>query len=365
MDLAEKLISIPPRETDGGRSSNRYSYQQVWAFNFMLKMMSASEDFVLIMELHDDVLVLDSSISPTCIDFYQIKTDTKPSGYMTAATITRKLKKIKKSIVQKLISNYSKFRSETRSLHLVSNKSFDLGNLRNGASSISRSSIILSELDAVVMQKIKKSMCCECSCGGCLYAGGCHDACLPLLYFDVSELDIVNYEKSALGEFVKYLINISVDGRVNDAESIFNAILSEIKRINNCETIPSSKIELLQRKSITRANFNNYIQKLKDSISAEDMWNDVQQYLLHDGFSSIEVSKIAHHWKKLRLDSMDTDNLLLVEIREDIKALVATTTASNAKEYTEKVLPALTSRSYYSTYPKEYYIAMVARELYL
>ena len=36
MDLTEKLLKIPERENAGARSSNRFTFQQVWAFDYIL-----------------------------------------------------------------------------------------------------------------------------------------------------------------------------------------------------------------------------------------------------------------------------------------------------------------------------------------
>ena len=58
MDLTEKLLKIPERENAGARSSNRFTFQQVWAFDYMLKVVEEDRDFVLFMEFHDDIIVL-------------------------------------------------------------------------------------------------------------------------------------------------------------------------------------------------------------------------------------------------------------------------------------------------------------------
>lgn len=367
MDLVEKLISVPPREVAGGRTSNRYSYQHVWAFNLMLELMSVVDEFVLIMELHEDILILDSAAAPSWIDFYQVKTDTKPSGYITVSTITKTSSKKpdQQSIVQKLISNYSKFRPEARSIHLVSNKHFDFGELINGIPSINRDLIRLSELNAESFSKIKASMCRACMCNDCPYIDGCHNACLNLLYFDVSSLDMTCYESTVLGKFIGYLSDNNIDGSLVDAKSIFNTILSEIKRISNYETIPATRNELFQRKSITRNDFNHFIERLHGSITSEDIWKEIQPYLLHDGFSTMEVSKIAQQWKKLMLEDMNVDNLLLVTIKADIKLAIKTLNSDNSKEYANCILAAISQKPYYSAYPKEYFLAIMAKELYL
>ena len=82
MDLAEKLLKIPERENAGARSSNRFSFQQVWAFDYMLKIIDADSDFFLFMEFHDDIIVLSKTEQEEYIEFFQIKTDDKDSRYV-------------------------------------------------------------------------------------------------------------------------------------------------------------------------------------------------------------------------------------------------------------------------------------------
>lgn len=79
MDLAQKLLAVPERENAGARSSNRFSFQQVWAFDYMLKIIESNIDFVLFMEFHDDIIVLNRCEQEEYVEFFQIKTDDKDS----------------------------------------------------------------------------------------------------------------------------------------------------------------------------------------------------------------------------------------------------------------------------------------------
>ena len=64
MNLADKLLAVPQRENAGSRTANRFNYQQVWAFNYMLDLLGTEVDFLLLMEFHDDIIVLDSASNP-------------------------------------------------------------------------------------------------------------------------------------------------------------------------------------------------------------------------------------------------------------------------------------------------------------
>lgn len=154
-DLVSKLLNEPQRENAGARAANRFSFQQVWAFNYMLDVMDSGMDFILFMEFHDDVIVLDKTTEKQTVEFYQIKTDDKDSRHITATFITKNAKKYpeKMSIAQKMIDEYVKFKEDTRGLHLVSNKSFDFGDLKDSTKSKDRRRIVLSELSEKELKK--------------------------------------------------------------------------------------------------------------------------------------------------------------------------------------------------------------------
>lgn len=368
MKLTEKLMIVPQRESAGARTSNRYSYQQVWAFNHILDMIISNRDFILIMEFHDDIFILDSSDGPQYIDFYQIKTDNKDSRYITPAFLTKNAKKYpaKMSILHKMIDNFTKFRPETKSLHLVSNKHFDLGILQNSTSSTLRDTIRLYELSQEIIDEIKAGMCAACCCNECQYDIGCNGSCLYLLHFDVSSLDLVNYEDTVLGRFVNFLDKNGIESKTSNTKAIFYTLLSEIKRIGNVETEPASFGELIKKKSLSKKNFNDIINKLKESaVSSGDMWNTIQTYLLHDGLSSIEVSRIGRNWEKYHLDCMNVEALYLLEIQSDIKKLVTSNSFANAKECLTHVHDKIKIKTYYPLHEKEYFSAAIVKELFL
>lgn len=365
MDLAEKILSVPQRENAGSRTSNRYSYQHIWAFNHMLSLIDSDKDFMLLMEFHDDIFILDSSESPQFINFYQIKTDDKRSRYITPSFIVKDFKKYpeKMSIAQKLIDNYSKFRSETKSIHLVSNKSFDFENLKDNTNSTDRNTIGLYEVEHKIFSKIKEGMCDACECNECVFEKGCHNNCMYLIYFDVSSLDLINYEETVLGKFVNYLSRKSIESTLTRTKSIFYTILSEIKRINNCEKRAYDFDELLKLKSITREELLNMINNLRIDTT-DDMWEDIRSYMLHDGFSTFEATKVGQQWKRCNIDLMNIDNLLLLEIREDVRKIISKSGFDNCKSFTEYIYSELRNKKYFKIYSKEYLYAIILKEMF-
>lgn len=360
LNLTEKLLSIPQRESAGGRTANRYNYQQIWAFNKMLDMLVSGEDFLLFMELHDDILILDSVLNPNFIDFYQIKTNNKPSRYITNSFITKNSDKfpIDMSIAQKLIDNFTKFKNSTRSIHLVSNKHFDLGELKNKDKSTERAVICLNEISSDYLDQLKKGMC-----QSCYLNNNCEDDCINLIYFDVSFLDLVNYEDTVLGKFINTLNNMGIESSLSKTKAVFNTILGEIKRINNWESKAYDVEELLKRKSISKISFNNWISQFKLEMP-DNTWTEIKDYLLHDGISSIEVNKISKQWKTYNIDSMDVDNLALNCILEHIRKIKESTSCENSKEWLDNIYEKVKEIKEVKIYPKEYIYAMIVKEIF-
>lgn len=360
LGLTERLLAVPQRENAGARSANRFNYQQVWAFNHILDLIEYESDFLLLMEFHDDVIVLESTSNSETIDFYQIKTDDKPSRYLTASFITKNANKYpeKMSIAQKMIDNYSKFYSETKGIHLVSNKNFDFGELKVGGNSTNRAVINLSEISDDQLNKIKKGMCQSCH----LEEKSCENNCINLIYFNVSFMDLVNYEDTILGKFVNYLSSTGIESSLSKTKAILFTILGEIKRINNWELSSQSIDELKKRKSISKEAVKRWINTL--SIEMQDnLWEDIKPYLLNDGFTSFEVNKIGQQWKKYKLESMNI-NETLHGIKKEIRKIISSESFNNSKEFTEFVYGKLQYEREVKIFPKEYIYAVIVKELF-
>lgn len=361
LDLTEKLLAVQQRENAGSRSSNRFNFQQVWAFYHMLEMLKEGKDFLLFMEFHDDVIVLDSTSEPHLVDFYQIKTDNKASRYITTAFISKDAKKYpdKMSIGQKMIDNFSKFRSDTGAIRLVSNKSFDFGDLKSGDKSTDRALIKLSEIEDSQFIKLKQGMCQACHLNGQV----CGHECIDLIYFDVSFLNLASYEETIMGKFVNHISELGIESSISKTKTVFYTILGEIKRVNNWETKTSNKSELLKRKTISKESFLKLINQLKLEMP-DDLWNRIQEFLLHDGFSTFEVNKIRSEWKKYQISAMDVDEISLQTIRGEIQKIMANVTFENSKEFSDYIYGAIKDKRDVKIHAKEYVYAIIVKELF-
>ncbi len=101
--LLDDLTAKPQREIAGSDSSLRFDYQKDWAFSRMLDFHISGQDYLVAFEFHDDVVFLDSELTPKEVEFCQVKTQKKAeirklSTFLTAKTGSN-------SIIGKLCKN--------------------------------------------------------------------------------------------------------------------------------------------------------------------------------------------------------------------------------------------------------------------
>lgn len=367
MQLKDKLINTPRREEAGSRTSNRYSFQHSWAMQKLLELVATENDFVLVMEFFDDVIILDSSSEPKMIDFYQIKTNNKKTEqFVTTKRIIAPIKKDGLSIAQKLIDNLSRFRGETRSIHLVSNKAYKVDLLDKESDSTTKMIISLNEFTNGEIDKIKGNICNNCFCVNCLLYKGCSERCRKIIYFDVADLGINNYDDTVFGRFIKYLTESDYgDGTISNSRAVYNTLMSEIVRVNNNERKASSFEELLMSKSITKTKFDSYLKDFQKTYLMENDWSDISNALRSENYGSIEIIAIKKQWEKYKADCLNSDLPILDAIKNDIREIIASYNFGSYREYIDCVHLQIRDKKYYkrNLFDKHYYTAITLGEL--
>ena len=138
MSSIENLAKVKPSENAGSRSSNRFKYQLNWGFKKLLELEYNDEDYIIILDYHDDIVICNSEKQEDYIDFYQIKTKTTADNWSYAllnnpadtsfddedeshAEVNeRKVERTKLSILAKLLKHTQDF-PESRKLYFVTN----------------------------------------------------------------------------------------------------------------------------------------------------------------------------------------------------------------------------------------------------
>lgn len=364
MDLREKLIKTPKREIAGGRTANRFAYQFYWALYKLLQLFQSEEDFVLIMEFIDDVIVLDSSSNPKLVDFYQIKTnDKKNVQYISVSNIISRKKTESMSFAEKLLDNMNRYPDETRSLHFVSNKFYNFKLKDEDVESKEEWNILLKEISPEDIIKIKNNIC-----NSCVYMNLCVEKCHDIINFDVSEFDIITYPDTMFGKFVNFLNDKYGNGDLPNTKAMFNTILSEIMRINNNEKKAANFGELISSKSITKDKFSSYLKEFERSFLMKDDWTEISNALRtsQENYNNFEVLRIKKQWDKYKLDILNSNTSVINRIKNDIRTLIINKEFQTYRECIDYVHFELSKEDYYITklYPIEYFTAMILGEIY-
>lgn len=200
-------------------------------------------------------------------------------------------------------------------------------------------------------------------CQACDKKYNCTEECLNLIYFDVSDLNLTTYESTVLGNLIKKLNMLGINTSSESVESMFNTILGQIKSINNDEIVSQSVDELLKRKSISKDEFCDWIDRLKKEVP-DVLWDSVQVYLLNDGFQTLVVNKIHKRWKLYEIDRMDIESVNLMKIADEVRKISENSEINNCKELIEYIYDEIKENTEVMIYDKYYLYALIAREIF-
>lgn len=315
--LLDQILQVRPREVSGSSSSNRSDYQQSWAFCLLLKLHRTAQDYLVLFDYHDDVVVLDSSSNPTAMDFYQIKT--KKTGNWTAKLLLKREKGANdqplNSIAGKMYSNKIAFPAAAKTLNFVSNAQFRI-RLKNDPDS-----------DQIV--------------DGFELAGICHEMltefsktiqeehnleysplCDIITKFSTDPLSLEAHVTHATGELATYLNEIQPDGKFA-AASGQSAIATTIARKTNHERTPTTKDELIAAKGITRTEFEEMLSTILSSHEVErERWQDIRQTLTTEGQPFGDIHRWQIEWKRFAVERMDFSNTVLMAVQKAMKSII-------------------------------------------
>lgn len=293
---------VKPRDISGPRSSNRFDYQKDWAILKMMEMYEVEEDFLLVMDYYDDVVVYDSATDPENVSFFQIKTSSKN---WTLNSLTKRKKGAEGSslsILGKMYECKMQFPEHTLSLNLISNYTYNL-KLSSGEKSVTKKKICLSELDDVTVAEIIRNVIDEHQLKD-------NPEFVKLTFFEVSELLVDNRETYLKGKLSEFIEKQNPDSKYK-ISVIYDAIFSEVKVKNNYESDLSSFKELAKHKGISREQFKEQIQTFSKDDEDQERWKFIEESLLHQNLPFSDRLKIRQAWDNYRVDKMNHANLKL------------------------------------------------------
>jgi hypothetical protein len=104
LKLAAQLLSVPQQEDAGADAASRFHYQALYGLALIFEAHKTRKDYAVVFEYHDDIAFLDSSVDPTKVSYFQVKT--KGKGHWTLGDIVRQAPSAKNSIPAKKLPSF-------------------------------------------------------------------------------------------------------------------------------------------------------------------------------------------------------------------------------------------------------------------
>jgi hypothetical protein len=306
--LLDKIVRTPRREVAGARTQKRFDYQKHWAICKILEIHPKEEDYLVLLEFHDDVAVLNHSTEPTQIEFYQIKTvekkEIKP-WQLGPLTTRKKLKSgVANSILGKLYSNRVLF-TEAVSTCLISNADFDL-NLKGGISSQGKLILKYEELDDKVQLALKDKLSNE------LGISSLTTADIKCLTFEVSKMNPALQEELTRNEISKFIEErfVGVNYQIGP---VYKSFFAEISRVSNFDKAINDVRSLVDKKGLSKSMVNRIFQVItlsNNNSNLEQLRLNIESDLRIQSLDLGSILTLRQHWREFEVSFLQRDPLL-------------------------------------------------------
>lgn len=275
MSTIDKIARIRPSENSGAMAANRFAYQVNWGLKKLLELESNDEDYIMVLDYHDDIVVCNSDKNKDYIDFYQIKTNSV--GNWNLKAICGKPKQKKKdskdevevvtnssesnlSFVAKLILHTRKF-EDSRKLYFVTNS-----RLSNKIYGKGDEFVEFEKLENDIQIKIKENVKEE--------IGDVDDEIFKKLVFVQNQMSVNDYENTMMGALARFLSDKYKT--FTDVSEVYYNIISMMNCKTKHESSNYTTDDLLKCKSISHTEFRNYLEE----VAILPTFKDITQKLL-------------------------------------------------------------------------------------
>jgi len=355
--LRELLGTVIPRDLSGPRASNRFDYQKDWTLILLMHLHNNPDDYLVLLDYHDDVVVLDSSSAPQSASFFQIKTNKGGNWTITQLTKQKKGKTgLLPSHLGKLWSHQLSFSSAACTCFFVSNGIFPfctsastdaLG--ENTACEVLDASdyaalalAIKTELNLLVDPDLKKK-----------------------LTFLRSPLSVLEHADHASGKLSAFISQRHPTGKFH-AAAAYRALADEIERRADQEGAFATYELLCKHKGISRAEFENMLQSIGIADDLDAVWSRYEAQLSKENVPFSELEEIHSAWRQYEIERMDVANDELRSLADAARAAIAAFLQSSTKftlsDVAAKCAEPLVGKT---TRTDAYLIAVVLMEYYL
>lgn len=309
--LKDQLISIKPRETAGTRTSNRIDYQQDYAIFCLLELHENGGDYRILLDYHDDIVVLFPSDDPKDLHFYQVKTD--KTRNWTIKRLTNKPKDKTLSILAKLFLNASNFPENTRSLNFVSNARFSVKLVTGDG--LGQDTIVLNNLADEELENIRKKLKDQINLE-------VDESLLKNSHLKVSELSINGHGHQVLGKLQLFL---SERFSQNDlpGQTLLKTLKTYITHKQTNESENKSFDELCKNKSICKVEFDDMLDSVVFKKNFKELWHEISTHLQKENIGYQDIIAYRQKCEMYLVERINQLNETLQNVRKNVVKFLA------------------------------------------
>ncbi len=304
------LAAIPPTEYGGANAITGFAYQYSWTVCKLIELHKTADDYVVICDYHDDVVVLEGGISSEKVDFYQVKTTQKQPWTLNRLVRQKKGKngKLLPSVIGKLFRHRENFKENVGNMAIVCNLPFSLSRKKGaGGNDECFTFDALEDNDQqLIIDNIKKEFL------------------LPALFdinislvFVVSNLNLSDHENGTRGRLEEFLRQRYPSREQFPVYPIFQVLIDEIKRLSGYRQPCQEITELVSRKGFQRKQFEEYIVNCIQRADRRDpqrIVDEVKEQLRHEGMSFVKLNQVTKNLAAYCLERIDQERRELANI---------------------------------------------------
>lgn len=282
--LPQLLEVTPPRELSGSATAGRYQYQANYGILKLIELLESGNDFRIVFDLFDDVMVLDSATAPARVWFYQVKT--KDPGHWTSSDLCKLVgAKAPRSIVSRMCDHLSRFGAAVAETCMVSNAPYRLQLLDESHTSGSHARIMGPELNSKEIDKISSAVEEDDPSADV-------PAWLPKLAFIRTTLGVHDQDIFVIGRLQKHF-DKAYGGEGTKITPLYQTLHESIAHKTSFSEIGIDQSEVLARKSLTKDELEQLLARAAQGRHSfiED-WETIRADLESIGIKSLTQVRI-------------------------------------------------------------------------
>lgn len=269
------------RESAGAQTRARYDFQAHIAMLKIFDLHEQTNEYQVILDHFDDVVVVEKSLSGDLIDFYQVKTKSSGQWTITALTQSKKDAASPSSIIGKMYQNAVIFGEATRSIRFLSNAGFKVTDSDGKPFSADAERIAASAMHANEQQSIEASLDTD-------FPPPRNPHCTGMLFLERTPLSTTAQSTFVTGRLVEMLSEIGEDETL-PARAIYQTIFANIAVKSGRSGAYSSEDEFIASKAITRDDVTRVLQKAGATNRFRSWWPQLHSEAIAAGYDAAQT----------------------------------------------------------------------------